>query len=527
MRVCSGIVDGEEFSKTATTRLEAAFIALDEAGQFGSSWIEESVLVGWLASMPVYSQETSHDRAALEANFQVDAQYRFKRGYTELGFERQPRRSSANGREGRPVRTYWYRKRRKTTLSREHALELAAHICASSERLERVTAALEQHCDQPHEHSHLVAFFWQELPGLFERLKELGILTRDDEASDDEASGRGEPASKRSKVHRCKGGAEYERRMAEHTDMLLRSDMGSETFSQVMAVLCTLLRTGALVAVKEAAEKGIGRRLWAGICQLMDVVCDVDVTLGESALQMPFMDETEQEERVEHRPEQEVEQRRLLSETLPRLSSMLSSDGGKNSAYISVGLPTPDGELEMHECVLGATPPEGGITEDERHFLDALGAVLGHFRVQGEARIVPGRDDTHVTQALLDREIEDSTCNSFINRLIRGLAIPLSDVGKPSRASEPSDDRLRRVGFAAEQVVKKMLNPNLVPPLQRHLGNLGASTNAKQSFTQSLTTYGFSASATSVLRQRGTSVEHGGLIINMPKLEMDEIAILQ
>ena len=72
-----------------------------------------------------------------------------------------------------------------------------------------------------------------------------------------------------------------------------------------------------------------------------------------------------------------------------------------------------------------------------------------------------------------------------------------------------------------------MLNPNLVPPLQRHLGNLGASTNAKQSFTQSLTTYGFSASATSVLRQRGTSVEHGGLIINMPKLEMDEIAILQ
>ena len=30
VRVCSGIVDGEEFSKTATTRLEAAFIALDD-----------------------------------------------------------------------------------------------------------------------------------------------------------------------------------------------------------------------------------------------------------------------------------------------------------------------------------------------------------------------------------------------------------------------------------------------------------------------------------------------------------------
>ena len=82
MRVCSGIVDGEEFSKTATTRLEAAFIALDEAGQFGSSWIEESVLVGWLASMPVYSEETSHDRAALEAAFQADSQYRFKRAGT-------------------------------------------------------------------------------------------------------------------------------------------------------------------------------------------------------------------------------------------------------------------------------------------------------------------------------------------------------------------------------------------------------------------------------------------------------------
>ena len=95
MRVCSGIVDGEEFSKTATTRLEAAFIAFDEAGQFGSSWIEESVLVGWLASMPVYSEETSHDRAALEAAFQADAQYRFKRGYNELGFERKPQKSYA------------------------------------------------------------------------------------------------------------------------------------------------------------------------------------------------------------------------------------------------------------------------------------------------------------------------------------------------------------------------------------------------------------------------------------------------
>ena len=82
--------DGEEFSKIAQTRLEAGFIALDEAGLFAKKWVRESVLLAHLARIGVYSPELCGDAAALRAAFEEDLKRRFKTERRDLfGFERQ------------------------------------------------------------------------------------------------------------------------------------------------------------------------------------------------------------------------------------------------------------------------------------------------------------------------------------------------------------------------------------------------------------------------------------------------------
>ena len=88
-RLRSGMEDGEEFSKIAQTRLEAGFIALDEAGLFANGWVKEPVVLHHLARIGVYSPELCGDEAALSKAFAADVQRRFRterRGL--LGFKR-------------------------------------------------------------------------------------------------------------------------------------------------------------------------------------------------------------------------------------------------------------------------------------------------------------------------------------------------------------------------------------------------------------------------------------------------------
>ena len=104
--------DGEEFSKIAQTRLEAGFIALDEAGLFAKKWVRESVVLAHLARIGVYSPRLCGDAAARRAAFEEDLKRRFKTEWRGLfGFE---------DAVGHRVRSQYWQKTGTTKLAKNH-----------------------------------------------------------------------------------------------------------------------------------------------------------------------------------------------------------------------------------------------------------------------------------------------------------------------------------------------------------------------------------------------------------------------
>jgi hypothetical protein len=101
--------DCEEFSKIAQTRLEAGFIALDEAGPVRE---EMGPGVRPAARIGLYSPELCGDAVALRAIFEEDLKRRFKTEWRGLfGFE---------DAVGHRLRSQYWQKTGTTKLAKNH-----------------------------------------------------------------------------------------------------------------------------------------------------------------------------------------------------------------------------------------------------------------------------------------------------------------------------------------------------------------------------------------------------------------------
>ena len=300
--------DGEEFSKIAQTRLEAGFIALDEAGLFAKKWVRESVVLAHLARIGVYSPRLCGDAAALRAAFEEDLKRRFKTERRELfGFERQAE--------------YW-QKMGTTELGKNDAVTLARHICETDERLGRVTAALEYRMDLPYAEPALALFCRDELLGLCRQFHAAGLHGFSALEQEPDDSPRLAQDSKRRGLaagHRQDGTALG--LVSGNAEMLRRSEVGGQSFTRAVEELTSLLLTGAFESARELQAGLENRRLWKGLGELIDIVQQLehDIALDESFPYMDAADEDHEANTADAMDEsQPARPARPLAEALPR-----------------------------------------------------------------------------------------------------------------------------------------------------------------------------------------------------------------